>query len=42
MKPHVMLAEYEMYSRLFIYFFLDKNLGWVKDDSSYEDFLEVY
>jgi hypothetical protein len=31
MDPHVMLVEYEMYSRLFIFLFLDKNPGWVPD-----------
>jgi len=37
-----MLAEYEMYSRLFLYFFLDKNPGWVIDDSYYEEFPEDF
>ena len=37
-----MLAEYEMYSRLSFYFFLDKNLGWVIDESYYEEFREDF
>jgi hypothetical protein len=42
MNPHVMLVEYEMYSRLFIFLFLDKNPGWVTDDSWYEDYPENF
>jgi len=37
-----MLAEYEMYSRLSLYFFLDKNPGWVTDDSFYEELPEDF
>jgi hypothetical protein len=42
MNPHVMLVEYEMYSRLFIFYFLDKNPGWVTDGSWHEDYLEDF
>jgi hypothetical protein len=42
MNPHVMLVEYEMYSHSFIFLFLDKNPGWVTDDSWYEDYPEDF
>jgi hypothetical protein len=41
-KPHVMLVEYEMYSRVFIFLFLDKNPGWVIDGSWYENYPEDF
>jgi hypothetical protein len=37
MNPHVMLVEYEMYSRFF-----DKKPGQVTDDSWYEDYPEDF
>jgi hypothetical protein len=40
-EPHVILIEYEMYLRLFIYY-LDKNPGWVTDGNGYAKFLEEY
>jgi hypothetical protein len=42
MNPHVILVEYEMYSRLFIFYFLDKNPGWVPKGSWYEDYPEDF
>jgi len=37
-----MLVEYEKYSRLLYIFFLDKNLGWVTNGGSYENYPEDY
>jgi hypothetical protein len=42
MNPHVMLVEYEMYSRLFIFYFWIKNPKWVTDSSWYEDYPEDF
>jgi hypothetical protein len=42
MNLHVMLVECEIYSRLFIFYFLDKNPGWVTYGSWYEDYPEDF
>jgi hypothetical protein len=41
-EPCVILVDYEMYLHLFIFYYLDKNLGWVTDSNGYEDFSEDY
>ena len=41
-EPYVILAEYEMYLRLFIFHYLDKNPRWVTDGNGYKDFSKDY
>ena len=41
-EPHVTLVEYDTYLRLFIFYYLDKNLGWVTNGYGNDDFPEQY
>ena len=40
-EPRVILVEYEMYLRLFIFHYLDKNPGCVTDGNGYKNFLRI-
>jgi hypothetical protein len=42
MNPHTILAKYECTHTCYYFIFLDKNPGWVTDDSFYEDFPEEF
>ena len=37
-EPHVTLVEYDVYLRLFIFYYLDKNPGWVTDGYGNDNF----